>query len=124
MDNDKIVKELKLLPNNLFTVEDVIQVNHYPHPYMIGTKHLVHASENCNGVLGDRTLNTVPCAMHCCNLSHAEHTFDTVVPLKLLRNGTTKEAKDILKSFVDVVEENVDGFIFVETSEQYRITGE
>ena len=56
------------------------------------------------------------------NLNYEKHTFNNVITLKLLRNGNSKEASSILKSFVDVLDgKNVDGFIFLETPEQYSI---
>jgi hypothetical protein len=48
---------------------------------------------------------------------------DTVLALQLTGNCTQTEAKAALKPLTPIMEANkIDGFIFVETSDQFRIT--
>lgn len=106
---------------DLFEVYDVTNINHNPHPYMIGPKHVSH-SQQYGGVLDNRTLKEVQCSSQGCNLSYEEHTSDEVCFLKLKRDGTNEEANAILKELVDDLGENfIDGFSFIETEEEFRI---
>ena len=107
---------------DLFKCLSVMDVNHKPHPYMIGSRHVVHASDNHGGMLGKTTLETVPCAHPGCNTDYDQHTSDNVAFLQHLRDGTNDEANKIMKAMVKAVGETlVDGFTFVETKEKFRI---
>lgn len=113
--------EKALLQQDLFEVYDVTNVNHKPHPYVIGPKHISNSSgaylniEECER-------KGVKCAHPECNLSYKEHTSDLVCFLKLKRNGTNEEANSVLKNLVNELGENfIDGFAFIETKEKFRI---
>lgn len=121
--NEKLdkIKEC-LLTQNLFEAHDVTNINHKPHPYVIGPSHIKNSSgayldiEECER-------KGVRCAHPNCYLSYKEHTSDLVCALKLKRNGTNEEANAILKALVDELGEKfIDGFIFIETEEKFRIT--
>ena len=106
---------------DLFKVLSVDDVNHKPHPYMIGPRHITYASDHHSGRLGEEILKAVQCAHVDCRLSYEEHTSDNVCFLQLLRNGTNEEAQTVLKALVDTIDNLVDGFAFVETPEKYRM---
>ena len=124
-EKDLVVDKMNelLLPVGLFKTLNVDTINHKPHRYMIGPKHIQHASDKHGGMLGTATLEAVHCAYPNCNSSYEEHTSDKVAFLQLKRDGENKEANDELKKIVDIMKENkIDGVVMVETDEQYRIT--
>lgn len=95
------------------------------HPFMIGVKHVAYASDHCGGMLGQEVLERIPCAMRGCHEPHAAHTHDTVLFLALKRNTHRQEAQALLKTVVPILEGNkIDGFVFIETAEKFRISGE
>jgi len=104
-----------------FEVVSIDNVNHKPHAYMIGPKHVVYASDNCGGGLFKDCIeraekdNKVHCYQKNCTLTYSEHTYDTVAFLKLRRNLTSKEAQEELSKTVEYGKDNgIDGFLFVE----------
>lgn len=112
-----------LAGQDLFKCLSVGRINHKPHPYMIGPRHVTYASKNHGGMLGEETCKNVPCAHPGCTHSYEQHTSTEVGFLQLLRNGTAEEASTILKAVVDKLGVAfLDGFTFVETKENYRIT--
>ena len=120
MDKKEKIQEV-LLKQNLFEVYDVTNINHKPHPYVIGPSHISNSSgayldiEECER-------KGVKCAHPNCYLSYKEHTSDLVCFLKLKRNGTNEEANTVLKNLVNELGENfVDGFSFIEIDEKFRI---
>jgi len=118
---DKIVEQIteKL---TLFSVKSIDNVNHRPHPFMIGPRHIKHASDKYNGMLGDETLKEIPCDMNGCNLSHDQHTSDKVLFLQLTKSISNKEAQKELGGITNILEENkIDGISLVETKEKFRI---
>jgi hypothetical protein len=106
---------------DIIHVKSVLNVNHKPHPYMIGPKHISYAADHCCGMLTEEVCKKVPCAMSLCDYSYEEHTSDTVLFLQLQRNCTGKEVNPILKGLVETYPDLVDGVAFVETEEHYRI---
>jgi len=103
-------------------VKDITSVNHKPHPFVIGTKHVVDAANNHGGMLGQATMDKIPCDY--CKRPASEHTSDKVMFLQLKRNCTNEEIMTFLKSdeMMKLTEsEKVDGFAFVETDEKFRI---
>lgn len=121
-DEKKTKIEELLSLQDVFRVKDVLNVNHKPHPYIVGPKHITYASDNYGGILDERTLNKVKCDYKGCNLSYEEHTSDLVCFLQLKKNATNDEVKFILKELVDNVGETfIDGFGFVDTDEKFRI---
>jgi len=111
----KITEPLKL--------KSITHVNHSPHPYTIGSKHIAHAHDNCGGRLGEDTMEAVPCAAKGgCSLSYAEHTSDLVMFVELTRNCKNKEVADVLFPIKGEMEaDKIDGVAFVETDEEYRV---
>jgi glycosidase len=107
--------------SDIFKVEDVTDVNHRPHPFTIGPKHIEHAQQlGC--VLGDATLRAVPCAAYQCNLSYDEHTSDKVLMLSLKCNCEQEQVNDELNDVVkEVAADGIDGFSFLETPEKFRV---
>ena len=111
-----------LKDNDLFIVSKVESVNHDPHPYTVGSKHIEHADENNGGQLDKQTIEEVECAASGCSLTYDEHKYDTVIFLQLKRNGTNIEAKKAFKSIEkELKTDNVDGIVMVETIEKFRI---
>ena len=111
----------KLKDNDLFSARKVDTVNYDPHPYTVGAQHVAHASEK-GGMLDKETLDEVPCAAEGCTLTYEEHKFDTVIFLSLKRNGTNTEAKKALELIKDdMIKDNIDGLVMVETEEKFRI---
>lgn len=102
--------------------KSIIEINFKPHPFVVGSKHLAYASDNCGGMLGEEVMEKIPCAE--CRRPLEEHTYDTVLALELKKNLTNQEAKDQLKILVDAGMEadGIQGFIFVETEGGYRIS--
>lgn len=111
------------LPKTDFAIIDSINsINFKPHPYTIGTRHIKEA-QKYGGILDKRTLKDVRCAVPYCNLSYEEHTSDRVAFIKLTRDCSNNEMTHWLQKLVDkwTTVEKVDGFIFVETIEGFRI---
>ena len=120
--SEELDKKYGKLVKDPFVFEAILAVNHKPHPYVIGPKHVAHASDHYCGRLGEATLEAIPCAFPRCNLSYDEHTFDRVCFVKLTRNASEDEAREALKALVDEFEKDkIDGVTFIETPEQYRI---
>lgn len=107
----------------LFVVKSITNVNHKPHPYVIGVQHITFASNNYVGRLGESALTDSrcpKCAHPHCILPYKEHTSDRVLMLSLVRNLTNEEAQKALQS-LPLKENKIDGVCFVETPEKFRI---
>lgn len=117
------MEDFSIPENDIFISKGVDNVNHKPHPYTIGPKHIKYASDHHSGMLGTETLKAVPCAVRNCQLSYEEHTSNKLLFLSLLRNASKDEVNtfvtDILKPIL--IENKIDGIAFVDTPEQYRI---
>jgi len=101
---------------------DVQTANHRPHPFVVGAKHVVHASDHCGGMLGEETLQAIPCAMRGCTESYENHVCDTVAFIQLTRTITSDEFRAAVP-YEAMEADGVDGFAFVETTEEFRIEG-
>lgn len=125
MSNEEIesaIKEL-LKDSEIVTVKSVQDVNHKPHPYVIGSRHVKHASEHHSGMLGEETMKAVQCAHPHCNLPYDQHTSDKVLFLSLKQHTTRDELQiELLETSTVMIANNVDGLAFVETEEEFRIT--
>jgi hypothetical protein len=107
---------------NVIQLKNVMYVNHKPHPYTVGPKHITYASEHHSGMLGEETCRKVKCAVPGCDVSYEDHTSDTVAFITLLRDTDNYEMDVIIKKLVDDIPEGIfDGIAFVETPEQFRI---
>lgn len=112
-----------LAPGGLLKVLSIGEINHRPHQYIVGPKHIAHAADHHGGMLGEETLKAVHCAYPGCTASYEEHVSDKVAFLQLQRDGKDEEANTELKKIVDLMAaDKVDGFVMVETDEKYRIT--
>ena len=129
-DQDREAKITEVLATqDLYRCKSVDNINHNPHPYMIGPKHVVYASDNHSGRLGEDAIlagekaGKCNCAHPGCNIPYESHSKGNKVAfLQLLRNGTNDEASKVLKDLVDQLGENfVEGFVFVDTDEKFRI---
>lgn len=84
------------------------------HPFVIGRTHIVKS----NDIL-DPTV--APC--DACGRDFSQHISDRVAVLKLLRSVNKSEAMPILDAFVQEIKgDGVDGVVFLDTPEKYRIT--
>ena len=120
---EKLVEQFKDRITDPLSLYDVNTVNHKPHPFTVGPKHVAHAAKYHGGILDKSIMLAIPCAARNCNLPYDEHTYDTVMFLQLTRDCTSVEAQAILQPLCDEIEEaGIDGFCFVETDEGYRIT--
>lgn len=101
----------------------VQNVNHKPHPYTIGPRHVQYATILSKPeILKGEEENAFTCAHPKCTLPYAEHTSDEVCFLQLLRDVDEREISSIIESLVaEVGEDYIDGFAFVETDEKFRI---
>lgn len=116
-------KYAKLLEKTgAFTLRSIETMNHRPHKFMIGPKHIKHAQDHCNGKLGDRTLNFIPCADPRCRMPYKDHTYDTVMMISLTRDLLKTDAEEILESIKlnGMDEDGIDGFLFIDTEEKFR----
>lgn len=124
MEKEEIEKQVSeiLQKENLFIGKGIENVNHKPHPFTIGPKHVAHAADHCGGMLGDETIKAIPCAAPGCRLSYEHHTSDKVLFLSLVGNTTKELAQIELKKLVELMEANkIDGICMVETPEKFRI---
>jgi len=122
MDKKELINKLNELLAPYLEVHDLTTINHRPHPYTIGTKHIAHASDNYRGILDERTMQSLPCAYPGCNLTYEEHTSNKVIALKLLGNYSHGRVQVVLRSTLPLTEEHgVDGFIFIENG--FRVVG-
>lgn len=124
-EKDPLVEELNkvLAKGGLFKVLSIGDINHNPHEFMIGPKHVTHAADHCGGVLGDATFDVVPCARAGCNLLYKDHKSDKIAFLQLSRDGKNQEANDELVLIKQILTDNkIDGIIMVESEQEYKIT--
>lgn len=124
-DKETTSKEIEkyFKDSDLFMFMGLNEVNHSPHPYMIGANHVKYAADNHGGSLGAETCKAVRCAHPRCNTPYEDHTSDLVCFLQLKRNCTQKEGSAALRGMVKHLGEDAfDGLSFVETEEKFRIT--
>lgn len=87
--------EEKYFENNpLMRLHEIADINHKPHPFMIGPMHVAHAADHHSGILGEETLKAIPCAHKGCDLSYKDHTYDRVLVLQLKKTIKDTEARD------------------------------
>ncbi len=122
MEN-QVIKDI-INNSDIFTFKDIMNVNHKPHPYTIGPKHIAYASDHHGGLLGQETLDKVPCYVLGCQLSYDEHTSDKVLFLQLKRHATPEEASALFVNpelKAELEKEKIAGVSFIETDEKFRI---
>lgn len=122
---EQLEQEIESKLQEKFIVKSITNINHKPHPFMLGSNHIGFASNNYGGILGDACVNDKrfpTCSNPGCNLTYKEHTSDKVLFLQLTQNINKDEASEILKSLVDILkQEKIDGIIFADTPEKYRM---
>ena len=122
-NSEKETKIREALKSDLFIVKSVQDVNHRPHPYTVGPKHVTYVSDKNGGMLDESVCRKVKCAHPNCNIDFDGHTSDNICFLQLTRNGTNDEAQILFKELVETLGEKfIDGFAFVETVEKFRIS--
>lgn len=113
LDNDELADKHRALFPEPFVVVSVQHVNHKPHPYVIGSKH-IHAAQAYGGMLGKEVLEKVGCAVPECGLPYSQHTSERAIFLKLTRDVEHKEYAAKLKAMVPEMEKDgIDGVAFI-----------
>jgi len=132
MDRELAVKELGILLGEIFHAEGVQEINwkvdgQPGHPFTIGPKHVAYASDHHHGMLGKEVCEKIGCAAKGCNRPFSSHSHDTVLFLKLKAHTTEDKVRRVLTNtqVVNIMTQSkIDGFVFVETPEKFRITKE
>lgn len=120
MDTKKLEEEYRSRFSDPVEMAGITACNFKPHAFVIGAKHVTEAANRHGGMLTDAVLEKIPCAQ--CHRPLSEHTYDTVVFLKLKRNCTSKEFKEAVLAPMEELEKlGVAGLCLVETPQQYRI---
>jgi hypothetical protein len=113
-------KELNYPETELFRVKDTIGV---PHPYCIGTKHVVHASDHFGGMLGDEVIRSLEklrgpsCEVRGCNLPYDQHEQALLVAVNSWKS--LQELESELRAYLLSIKEQCEaegyvGFAFVQ----------
>ncbi len=122
MEDKKLEEEIQKLVDGYFTVKSIMNINHDPHPFMLGPKHISFASDKYGGRLGDACINDKnfpTCSHPGCNLRYQDHKSDRVLFLYLTKDIDNDEGDDILKK-IPLTENKIDGICFIETPEKFR----
>lgn len=123
LSNAELEKKYKevVSKTSCFTLESISNVNHKPHPFMIGARHVDHAAKYHGGMLGEAVLKAIPCSHPGCKTDYQNHTSDLVMFLSCKKDCTNQEAKKDLQDIVDqgAGKDGIDGFAFVKS--EYRI---
>jgi len=113
--------------NDLFTMKEIMNVNHKPHPYMITPKHIALPGGMLDPdvIKAGEKAGKCKCGQKGCDVPYEQHTADKVMFLELKRNGTEAEANAILKEIAPhLTDDLIDGFAMVETKDKFRIQDE
>jgi hypothetical protein len=130
MTEEEIEQLVNQICEGKFIFKGIRDVNYSQgHPFTIGSKHVVHASNKFGGMLGEEAIHNLEknsgpsCAHPGCNAYYDDHKTDKGLFLQLLRNLENKEAADTLYQLrLRVLEpEKMAGIAFVDTDEKYRI---
>lgn len=112
-----------LAVNKVFITLNIMNINHKPHQFMIGPKHITYASDNYCGILGIDTLKVVPCAYPKCNMMYHEHTSNKAIFLQLQKNTTNQEASNEMVGIKEILEANkIDSVVLVDTKEKFKVS--
>lgn len=121
----KLVDEICIGKEGKYVFDSITAVNFKPHPYVIGTRHVAHASDNFMGMLSEAAIKDLEkqkgpsCAYSDkighgrCMVPYAEHTYETAAFLKIKTDKKLEENKELPK------------FLFAckPTMEKEKITG-
>jgi hypothetical protein len=107
--------------DGLLKAVGIHEVNHKPHPFTVGPKHVKEASDHNGGVLSEEICEKIQCAHKGCQLPYSEHESDKTLFLQLTRDVKNSEANEqLVKIKESLLENNVDGIAFVDSEEKYR----
>jgi|WetSurMetagenome_2_1015567.scaffolds.fasta_scaffold50434_6 hypothetical protein len=132
MEREAAEKEIGILVGEIFSPAGVQEINwkvdgQPGHPFTIGPKHVAYASDHCSGMLGQEVCEKIGCAHPKCGKPYGSHTHDTVLLLKLKGPAIESKVKEVLFNAQVtnlMAQAKIDGFVFVETPEKFRITKE
>lgn len=125
--NEDKFKEIPALVSKDCELLRVENINYKPHPYCIGSAHVVFASDHFGGMLGRPAIEHaerkgIKCGMKGCHVKFEDHTSDTVVLVKIRKDVADRKCKLTDLDGVKVWWENaesvckklgIDGFAFV-----------
>lgn len=122
----KTVVDGLLADSDLFICKNVMAINHKPHRYVIGARHVTWASRNSGGMLSEAAIERaekegVHCEYPSCRVPFKDHTYVSACFLQLKRNCTKEEAQEALQAIVQATSPELEGIVFVETPEKFRI---
>tara|TARA_R110000851_G_scaffold160786_1_gene304080 strand:+ start:7698 stop:8081 length:384 start_codon:yes stop_codon:yes gene_type:complete len=80
-----------------YTIE-VKDVDHTPHPYKVGMKHMAYAKENLLEAFTHEVLNAVPCAVEGCNTPYADHRYRRIYKITLKAHILMSKVLETLKA--------------------------
>jgi hypothetical protein len=124
MSNEQKLQAFPAPPEGAdFKLASVDHINHKPHPYTIGPRHVAHASDHHCGMLDQHAIESaerlgVHCAHPKCRLPFDEHTSDLVcfveVSAQYPNIADVPLLRDYLTQIADKATElGIDGFAFV-----------
>lgn len=126
--SEEQIKDINiLLDTQKIKALSIDNINHVPHPYMIGPKHLEY---NDSMFLGDSQIRHMEsehgpmCYQEktTCQILYEDHTSIKVVFMELQCNLENKEAGEELFKAKNYLEENdIEGITFVDTPERFRV---
>jgi hypothetical protein len=122
--NKDLTEELQELmkDSEVLLIVDVLDINHDPHPFMIGPKHITYAADNCGGMIGEDVLKKLGCAHPGCNTSYEDHKSIKACFIKLKKNSTQDEVQAEHKKMLELLTINkIEGIVLVDTPEKFRI---
>lgn len=114
-NTEKLEKYKKLFgkssKGNFFVIDTIPTT----HPFVVGVKHVVHASNNYGGMLGEETMKAIPCDH--CHQDYSEHETALLIGCKIPIKDKNDKAvpelhKYLLKNKKNAEKENLAGFAF------------
>lgn len=118
----ELPEDLKAEIEEFFVIRGLQGINHKPHPFVLGPKHIEFSSKKHCGIIGEAALAD-PAFPTCasCNLSYKEHTSDHALFLQLRNNLRRSEIEEFFTDLGKKLESlGIDGIVFVETPEKFR----
>jgi hypothetical protein len=94
-----------------------------PHPFVVGVKHVVYASDHCGGRLGQEVMERIPCDQ--CKLPGSKHKWNTVLFIRVpepLENKLPEALCDWLRSVKEQAQaDKIEGFAFLEPGKHHQL---
>jgi hypothetical protein len=117
------LKALPLPVGAQFSIHEVTNANHKPHPYTIGQRHMEEAQKH-GGIIGEAVCSKVRCAHPGCSIGYKEHTSESVCFIQVTAPGELKDVpflQEFLVSIKDKANElGISGFAFVQAPKTYE----